>query len=247
MERMKDKICVVTGGARGIGRTIVERFSDEGAAMVFALDVNTSGFADLEASGKKNVRPTVVNVTDTAGIQAFVDSVMAEFGRIDVLVNNAGITRDALIQKMSDDDWDAVINVNLTGVFKMTRAIAPHMMNHGSGAIVSISSIVGLDGNIGQSNYEATKGAVVTMTKGWAKEFARKGAKVRVNSVSPGYTRTPMIETVPEKVLEPIIAKTPLGRLAMPIDIANAVLFLASDEAAFITGQVLRVDGGLVL
>ena len=247
MERMKDKICVVTGGARGIGRTIVECFSDEGAAMVFALDVNAAGFSDLEASGRKNVRPTVVNVTDTAAIQAFVDSVMAEFGRIDVLVNNAGITRDALIQKMSDEDWDAVINVNLTGVFKMTRAIAPHMMNQGTGAIVSISSIVGLDGNIGQSNYEATKGAIVTMTKGWAKEFTRKGAKVRVNSVSPGYTRTPMIETVPEKVLEPIIARTPLGRLAMPIDIANAVLFLASEEAAFITGQVLRVDGGLVL
>lgn len=246
MDRMKEKICIVTGGARGIGKAIVERFAGEGAKMVFALDVNDSAFAELEA-GKSNVRGAVVNVSDTEGIQAFVEKVIGEFGRIDVLVNNAGITRDALIQKMSDDDWAAVIAVNLTGVFKMTRAVAPHMMNSGSGAIVSISSVVGLDGNIGQSNYAATKGAVVTMTKGWAREFARKGAKVRVNSVSPGYTRTPMIETVPEKVLEPIIARTPLGRLAMPIDIANAVLFLCSDEAAFITGQVLRVDGGLVL
>ncbi len=246
MDRMNDKVCVVTGGARGIGRAIVDRFAGEGAKMVFALDVNDSAFAELEA-GRANVRGAVVNVTDTAQIQAFVDRVVAEFGKIDALVNNAGITKDALIQKMSDDDWAAVIHVNLTGVFKMTRAIAPVMMNGGSGAIVSISSVVGLDGNIGQSNYAATKGGVVAMTKGWAKEFARKGAKVRANSVSPGYCRTPMIETVPEKVLEPIIAKTPLQRLAMPIDIANAVLFLCSDESAFITGQVLRVDGGLVL
>ncbi|MDP2790190.1 MAG: 3-oxoacyl-ACP reductase FabG [Rectinemataceae bacterium] len=246
MDRMKDKICVVTGGARGIGRAIVDRFAVEGAKMVFALDVNDSAFAELEA-GRNNVRGAVVNVTDTAGIQAFVDKAVAEFGRIDALVNNAGITKDALIQKMSDDDWAAVIQVNLTGVFKMTRAIAPLMMASGSGAIVSTASIVGLDGNIGQSNYAATKGGVVAMTKGWAKEFARKGAKIRVNSVSPGYCRTPMIATVPEKVLEPFIAKTPLGRLAMPADIANAVLFLCSDESEFITGQVLRVDGGLVL
>jgi len=246
MDRMKGKICIVTGGARGIGRAIVDRFAEEGAAMVFAVDVNDSSFAELQA-GKSNVRGAVVNVTDTVQIQAFIEKVATEFGRIDALVNNAGITRDALIQKMSDDDWAAVIQVNLTGVFKMTRAVAPQMMTTGSGAIVSIASVVGLDGNIGQSNYAATKGGVVAMTKGWAKEFARKGAKIRVNSVSPGYCRTPMIESVPEKVLEPIIAKTPLGRLAMPIDIANAVLFLCSDESVFITGQVLRVDGGLVL
>lgn len=246
MDRMKGKVCVVTGGARGIGRAIVDRFAEEGAAMVFALDINDSAFAELEAK-RSNVRGAVVNVSDTSQVQTFVEKVVAEFGHIDALVNNAGITRDALIQKMSDDDWAAVIQVNLTGVFKMTRAVAPQMMAAGSGAIVSIASVVGLDGNIGQSNYAATKGGVVAMTKGWAKEFARKGAKVRANSVSPGYCRTPMIETVPEKVLEPIIAKTPLGRLAMPIDIANAVLFLCSDESVFITGQVLRVDGGLVL
>ncbi len=245
--RMSGKVCVVTGGARGIGRGCVETFAREGAAKVWALDMNDADFPAIEAAFP-NVKGAVVNVTDSKAVNALVERIKAESGgRIDVLVNNAGITKDALIQKMGDDDWDAVINVNLKGVFLMTRAIAPIMMENGSGAIVSISSIVGLDGNIGQSNYAATKGGVVAMTKGWAKEFARKGAKIRANAVSPGYCRTPMIATVPEKVLEPFIAKTPLGRLAEIKDIANAVLFLSCDESEFITGQVLRVDGGLVL
>jgi 3-oxoacyl-[acyl-carrier protein] reductase len=243
---MNGKVCIVTGGARGIGRGIVETFAREGAARVWALDVNDAEFPALEAAFP-NVKGAVINVTDSAAVNALVERIVAESGHIDAIVNNAGITRDGLIQKMSDDDWDAVINVNLKGVFILTRAVAPHMMAAGSGSIVSIASVVGLDGNIGQSNYAAAKGGIVAMTKGWAKEFARKGAKVRVNSVSPGYCRTPMIATVPEKVLEPIIAKTPLGRLAEIKDIANAVLFLSSDDAEFITGQVLRVDGGLVL
>jgi 3-oxoacyl-[acyl-carrier protein] reductase len=244
--RMQGKVCVVTGGARGIGRGVVETFAREGAARVWALDMNAADFPALEAAFPC-VKGEVVNVTDSKAVGDLIGRIKAESGRIDVLVNNAGITRDGLIQKMGDDDWDAVINVNLKGVFILTRAVAPLMMETGSGAIVSISSIVGLDGNIGQSNYAATKGGVVAMTKGWAKEFARKGAKIRVNSVSPGYTRTPMIATVPEKVLEPFIARTPLGRLAEIKDIANAVLFLCCDESEFITGQVLRVDGGLVL
>jgi 3-oxoacyl-[acyl-carrier protein] reductase len=244
--RLKDKVCVVTGGARGIGRGIVETFAREGASRVWALDVNDAEFAGLQKEFP-SVTGAVVDVTKSADVNALVARIRAECGRVDVLVNNAGITRDALIQKMSDDEWDAVVNVNLKGVFVVTRAVAPVMMEAGAGAIVSIASIVGLDGNIGQSNYAATKGGVVSMTKGWAREFTRKGAKIRVNAVSPGYTRTPMIATVPEKVLEPIIAKTPLGRLAEVRDIAAAVLFLASAEAEFITGQVLRVDGGLVL
>jgi len=244
--RLQSKVCVVTGGARGIGRGIVETFSREGAGRVWALDVNGAELAELEKVAP-SVRGMAVDVTDSAAVNAAVDRVTSESGRIDVLVNNAGITRDALIQKMTDAEWAAVLAVNLNGVFYMTRAVAPLMMEAGTGSVISIGSIVGLDGNIGQSNYAATKAAVVSMTRGWAREFARKGAKVRVNAVSPGYTRTPMIATVPEKVLQPIIARTPLGRLAEIQDIANAVLFLASDEAAFITGQVLRVDGGLVL
>jgi 3-oxoacyl-[acyl-carrier protein] reductase len=244
--RLSGKVCVVTGGARGIGRGIAETFAREGAERVWALDVNDAEFAGLEKAFPA-IKGAVVDVTDSAAVGALVEKIRTESSRVDVLVNNAGVTRDALIQKMTDTDWDTVINVNLKGVFVMTRAIAPLMMEAGSGVVISISSVVGLDGNIGQSNYAATKGGVVSMTKGWAREFARKGAKIRVNAVSPGYTRTPMIASVPEKVLEPIIARTPLGRLAEIRDIANAVLFLSSDEAEFITGQVLRVDGGLVL
>jgi len=246
MDRMKGKVCVVTGGARGIGRGIVETFAREGALCVWALDMNAQELENLE---KVNpcIKGVVVNVTDGAAVEAFVQKARAEHGHIDVLVNNAGITKDALIQKMSESDWDAVINVNLKGPFLMTKYIAPVMMETGAGSIVSISSVVGMDGNIGQTNYAATKGGVVAMTKGWAREFSRKGAKIRANCVSPGYTRTPMIETVPEKVLEPIIARTPLGRLAEIQDIANGVLFLSCDEGCFVNGQVLRVDGGLTL
>ena len=244
--RLKDRVCVVTGGARGIGRGIVETFAREGARRVWALDVNDAEFPALEKAFPA-VRGMVVDVTDSAAVAAAVERMAAESGAIDVLVNNAGITKDAMLHKMGDADWDAVIGVNLKGVFLMTRAISPRMVEKGSGSVISIASIVGLDGNIGQTNYAASKGGIVAMTKGWAREFARKGAKVRANAVSPGYTRTPMIESVPAKVLEPIIARTPLGRLAEIQDIANAVLFLASEESAFITGQVLRVDGGLTL
>jgi 3-oxoacyl-[acyl-carrier protein] reductase len=244
--RLDGKVCIVTGGARGIGRGIVETFAREGAKRVWALDVNDREFPTLEAAFPA-VKGAVVDVTDSAGVNAVVEKIASESGAIDVLVNNAGITKDAMLHKMADADWDAVIAVNLKGVFLMTRAVSPRMVEKGSGSIISIASIVGLDGNIGQTNYAASKGGIVAMTRGWAREFARKGAKVRANAVSPGYTRTPMIESVPAKVLEPIIARTPLGRLAEIQDIANAVLFLASDEAAFITGQVLRVDGGLTL
>lgn len=243
---MLNKICVVTGAGRGIGLEIVNKFSQAGAKMIFAVDMNEQELKLLE-NQFPNARPVKLNVCDRPAIATFVQQVNAEFGRIDVLVNNAGITRDAMIGKMTEDDWDAVLNVNLKGVFNMTQAIVALMMENGKGSIITMSSIVGTDGNIGQSNYAATKGGVIAMTKGWAKEFARKGAQIRANCVAPGFTETPMTKDLPEKVLEGINNKTPLNRMATAEDIAEGVLFLASEKAKFITGQVLKIDGGLTL
>ncbi len=243
---MKNNICVVTGGSQGIGEAIVVKLAEAGAEMVFACDMKVDGAKTL-AKKYDNVRAVELNVTDRQGIAEFIEGVKAEFGRVDVLVNNAGITRDNLIQNMTEDDWDLVLNVNLKGVFNMTQSVATLMMENNSGSIVTLSSIVGTDGNVGQTNYAATKGGVITMTKGWAKEFARKGAKVRANCIAPGFVNTPMAKEVPEKILNAIVAKTPLGRLAEAEDIAEGVLFLASDRASFITGQTLKIDGGLVL
>ncbi|HUM76407.1 MAG TPA: SDR family oxidoreductase, partial [Fervidobacterium sp.] len=162
-------------------------------------------------------------------------------------VNNAGITRDALIQKMTEEDWDRVINVNLKGVFNMTQAVVPYMLEAGKGSIVSTSSVVGIYGNIGQTNYAATKAGIIGMTKTWAKEFARKGAKIRVNAVAPGFIRTPMTEKVPEKILTEMAEKASLKRLGEAIEVANVYLFLASDESSYVTGQVIGVDGGLIM
>lgn len=242
----ENKVCLVTGAAQGIGRAIVERFANNGARCVYALDVNAqtlqSAFSDHE-----NVKPVVINICDREAIQYLVESIRETYGRIDVLVNNAGVTRDALLEKMTEQDWDFVIDVNLKGVFNLTQAVAPIMMANNYGSIVTMSSVVGTDGNIGQSNYAATKGGVIAMTKGWAKEFARKGAQVRANCVAPGFIETPMTADLPTKVLELMKQKTPLGRMGTAEDITNSVEFLASDKSSFITGQVLKVDGGLVL
>jgi 3-oxoacyl-[acyl-carrier protein] reductase len=244
--KMSGKICVVTGGGSGIGKAIVEKFLEYGAELVYAVDLNPKALAELEAA-HKNVRGAVVSVTDTAAVNAFALKVKEEKGRIDVLVNCAGVTKDALIQKMTDEDWQFVIDVNLKGPFVMTRAIGPIMMETGKGSIVTISSVVGLDGNIGQSSYAATKGGVISMTKTWAREFTRKGANVRANAVAPGFINTPMMATVPDKVLDPIKEKTYFKRLGEPSEIAEVVAFLASDEASFVTGQVIRASGGLVV
>lgn len=243
---LNNKICIVTGGAQGIGRCIVETFAKQGALKVYACDMNLEAMCDLETL-YSNVSAKQLNVCDRNGIQALIETLKAEHGKIDVLVNNAGITRDNLLNKMSEDDWDMVINVNLKGVFNMTQAVAPLMIENGTGSIITMSSVVGTDGNIGQTNYAATKGGVITMTKGWAKEFSRKGAQVRANCVAPGFIETPMTIELPEKVLDFMKSKTPLGRMGKPEDIANGVLFLASDSASFITGQTLKIDGGLVI
>jgi len=243
---MKGKVCLVTGGGRGLGRAICERLAAAGAEKVYVGDLNTDGAEDMRNTFP-NVEGMVMNVTDAASIAEALNIILEAEGRIDVLVNNAGITRDALIQKMSDSDWDDVININLKGVFMMTREVAPHMMSQGAGSIINMASVVGLDGNVGQSNYAATKGGVISLTKSWAKEFARKGAAVRCNAIAPGFIRTPMTEKVPDKVLDFMVGKTPLGRMGEPGDVASCALFLASDESSFVTAQTIRVDGGLVL
>lgn len=244
--KLDGMVCLVTGGARGIGRKIVESYAEAGARAVYALDMGFDGFDEV-TKRFATVKALTLNVTDGGAVNEAVEKIWSDEGRIDVLVNNAGITRDNLIQKMSDDEWNAVIAVNLTGVFNMARAVGPKMMEQGSGSIVNMASIVALTGNVGQSNYAATKGGVVSLTRTWAKEFARKGAKVRVNAIAPGFIRTPMTEKVPEKILDAMVSKTLLGRMGEPEDIANAALWLASDAASFVTAQVISVDGGLVI
>ncbi|UPQ90017.1 beta-ketoacyl-ACP reductase [Vibrio sinaloensis] len=241
-----NKICLVTGAAQGIGRAITERFAQNGAEMVYALDMNADGLAEA-FSAIDNVEAVAVNICDRQAIAELVESIAKKYSRIDILVNNAGVTRDALIDKMTEQEWDFVVDVNLKGVFNLTQAVAPLMMENNYGSIVTMSSVVGTDGNIGQTNYAATKGGVIAMTKSWAKEFARKGAQVRANCVAPGFIETPMTADLPDKVLDLMKAKTPLGRMGTTADITNGVEFLASDKASFITGQVLKIDGGLVL
>jgi 3-oxoacyl-[acyl-carrier protein] reductase len=240
------KICLVTGAAQGIGKAIAEIFAKNGAKVVIAADVKSDKVEEF-AQGFDNIEAGTLDVTDSGKVKEFIDGLKDKYGTIDVLVNNAGITRDGLLQKTSDDDWNAVISVNLKGVFNMTRAVAPVMLDAGKGVVVNISSVVGIDGNVGQSNYSATKAGVIGLTKTWSKELARKGAKIRVNAVAPGFINTPMVEKVPDKILESMKDKVVLGRLGEPEDVARAVLFLSGDDSDYVTGQVLRVDGGLAL
>ena len=239
--RVEGKVCIVTGGTRGIGKCIVERLAQEGAKVVFSCDMLEADYT------QDNIRHVRLSVTDRAEVKAFVDKVAAEFGMIDVLVNNAGITRDGLMRKMTEEQWDLVIDVNLKGVFNMTQAVSPIMVKNKKGSIINLSSVVGLFGNVGQTNYAATKGGVIAMAQTWSKELARNGSQIRANCIAPGFIKTPMTKDLPEKVVKYMEEKTPLRRMGEPEDIANAVLFLASDESSFITGQTIAVTGGLVI
>ncbi len=250
---MKDKVVLVTGGAAGIGRATALRFAEEGAQVVIC-DVNeAAGHETLKSLGG-DAAFHKVNVADHQEVHAWVDGVVAKHGRIDVIVNNAGVLRDGqmvkfkdgqLVGQMPEADFDLVIAVNLKGVFNCAQAVAPVMIRQRGGVILNASSVVGLDGNFGQSNYVATKSGVIGMTKVWARELGKYN--IRVNAVAPGFIATDMVASMPEKVLDGMKSRTPLGRLGQPRDIANAYLFLASDEASFITGEVLRVDGGIVV
>ncbi len=238
--RLKDKVAVVTGGARGLGQAMAELFAKEGAKVI-AVDMGELSYSNPNVEGYK------LNVTDTEKCKEFFDYVVEKYGKVDVLVNNAGITRDTLTRKMTDEQWDLVIDVNLKGVFNLTRYIGPHMQANGGGSIINISSVVGEYGNIGQANYAATKAGIIGLTKTWAKEFAMKGGNVRVNAIAPGYTMTDILKTVPQELLDKFAAQTMLGRLAQPEEIAYPALFLASEEASYITGHVLSVNGGMRL
>ena len=251
--RLKDKVALITGGAAGIGKATARRFLEEGARVVIC-DVNAEagGAAVEELGGTSEFYQ--VNVADRQAVQAWVDDVVAKYGRVDVLVNNAGVLRDntlvkvkdgELVKQMPEAEWDLVIAVNLKGVFNCTQAVAPTMIKQGSGVILNASSVVGLDGNFGQTNYVATKAGVIGMTKVWAREFGRHG--IRVNAVAPGFIGTEMVMQMPERILEAMVKRVPLGRLGDPRDVADAYLFLASDEASFVSGAVLRVDGAIVV
>jgi len=244
--RLKNKVVIITGAGAGIGKETALLFSKEGAKVVVAdIDEKTGKETALEL--KKNGEGFFfkLNVTDREQIKLMVEETLRVYGKVDVLINNAGIVQDALIRKMTEEQWDRVININLKGVFNCIQGVVNVMIDQGKGVILNASSVVGLYGNFGQTNYAATKAGVIGMTKALAKELGRKG--IRVNAVAPGYTMTSMMANVPEKVLEKMKEKTPLQRLAEPIDIANAYLYLASDEAEYVTGTVLSVDGGLTI
>ncbi len=247
--RLKDKVAVITGSAGGIGLATACRFAAEGAVVVLA-DVKEDALEDARArvlagAPQAAVLPVALDVTRADSVRAMVDAVLARFGRIDCLVNNAGITADARLVKMTEEQFDRVIAVNLKGVYRCTQAVADPMIRQGSGAILNASSVVGLYGNFGQTNYAATKAGLIGFTKTWARELGPKG--IRVNAVCPGFIRTPILDTIPPQVVEKMIEKVPLGRLGKPEEIASVYAFLASDDASYLNGAVIEVSGGINL
>lgn len=246
MTRLQNKVAIVTGGSAGLGKATAQLFASEGAA-VSIWDINAEAgqaLADSIKEAGQRAEFRQVDVSDPAAVATAMAAVRDTFGSLDVLINNAGITRDSTLLKMDEEQFDQVIDVNLKGVFTCGQAAARIMVEQGSGSIVNTSSVVALYGNFGQSNYVATKAGVIGMTKVWARELGRKG--VRVNAVAPGFIATEMVMAMPEKVRDMMAEKTPMQRLGQPEEIARAYMFLASDEAAFVHGAVLSVDGGLV-
>jgi 3-oxoacyl-[acyl-carrier protein] reductase len=245
--KLKDKVAIITGSASGIGEATAIRFAAEGAKVV-VCDVNQAGVdavvANLTATGAIAVG-FVVDVTQNDTIKAMVDAVKEKFGRVDILVNNAGITQDAQLYKMTDEQFDRVIDINLKGVYNCTKAVVDTMIAQNYGVILNASSVVGVYGNFGQTNYAATKFGVIGFVKTWAKELGKKG--IRANAVCPGFVATPMVKAMPEKVLQGMEEKVPMKRLAQPEEIASVYAFLASDDASYINGAAIEVTGGLTL
>jgi 3-oxoacyl-[acyl-carrier protein] reductase len=247
MKRLENKVAVITGGADGIGRAGALKFAAEGASVII-WDMNSEKgletVSEIENAGGKAYF-VKVNTASYPEVETATKDAVGKFGRIDILINNAGITRDASIRKMTSEQWQQVIDVNLTGVFNCAKCVSAGMVEKGYGRIINTSSVVALYGNFGQSNYVATKAGVIGLTKTLARELGRKG--VTVNAVAPGFISTEMVKKMPENVLKAMEDKVPLGRLGAPEEIASAYLFLASDEASYINGATLSVDGGITI
>ncbi len=242
------KTAVVTGGSRGIGRAIAAALAAEGANIAVVYAGNTAAAEETVSLIEKQGGTAVAmqcDVSDAAAVGEMVDAVKQRFGAVDILINNAGITKDSLLMRMKEDDWQAVLDTNLSGVFHCTKAVAKLMMKQRSGVIINISSVVGETGNAGQANYAAAKAGIIGFTKSVAKELASRG--IRVNAVAPGYIATDMTAVLSDAVVQNMVSSIPLGRVAQPEEVAKAVVFLASDNASYITGQVLNVDGGMVM
>jgi 3-oxoacyl-[acyl-carrier protein] reductase len=247
MKKLDRKVAIITGGADGIGKAAAELFAQQGADVII-WDLN-------EEKGNETANAIVadggaatfmkVNIAKIDEVENAVNKIIAKHEKIDVLVNNAGITRDASLLKMSRDQWDQVIDVNLTGVFNCTKSVAPHMVNRKSGRIINTSSVVALYGNFGQTNYVATKAGIIGMTKTWARELGRKG--INVNAVAPGFIGTDMVKKMPENILEAMRSKVPIQRLGEPKDVANIYLFLATEDSSYVNGTVISVDGGMTI
>jgi 3-oxoacyl-[acyl-carrier protein] reductase len=244
---LKGKIALVTGAAQGIGRAIALLLAQKGADIVIS-DINLEKAEEMakeiEALGRKAMA-IKVDVANTNDVERMVEAILERFGQIDILVNNAGIARDKLILRMTEEDWDSVLNVNLKGTFNCTKAVIKHMSKQRKGKIVNIASVVGEMGNVGQANYSASKAGVIGFTKTIAREFAQRG--INVNAIAPGYIETPMTEALTEKVKEGLRRMIPMERLGRPDDVAQAVLFLVSEASSYITGQVLNVNGGIYM
>jgi len=247
MKRLSDRVAIITGGANGIGKAAAIKFAMEGAKVVVWDVQETQGKATLAEllAISEGHRFMPVNTTKLTPVLEAAAEVHQTYGHIDILINNAGITRDATLAKMTEEQWQQVIDVNLTGVFNCAKAVTPYMIEMGYGRIINTSSVVGLYGNFGQTNYVATKAGVIGMTKTWAREFGKKG--ILVNAVAPGFIATEMVAAMPEKIIEMMKSKTPLNRLGTPEDIANIYCFLASEEASYISGTCISVDGALSL
>ncbi|MFZ5640158.1 MAG: 3-oxoacyl-[acyl-carrier-protein] reductase [Bacillota bacterium] len=244
---LRDKTAIVTGGSRGIGQAVAMALANAGADVVVAdvdLEAAEQVAAEIRNLGRKALA-VKANVSDAAGAAEMVQAAINEFGKVDILVNNAGITRDTLLMRMKEEDWDAVLNVNLKGVFNCTKAVISSMMKQRYGRIVNIASVVGIIGNAGQANYASAKAGMIGFTKSVAREVASRN--ITVNAVAPGFIQTQMTDVLPDNVKAKLMEQIPMGRLGQPEDIANAVVFLASDAAGYITGQTISVNGGMVM